>query len=62
MKIAPPRNEELVALLLGSFILARVAGHFIVCFKLISKRELSTGLDFKSNVLNPLLQNTFSLI
>jgi len=37
--------------LLGSFMLARVTGQFIVRLKLFSKRELSIGLDFKSNVL-----------
>ena len=36
--------------ILGSFILARVAGQFFVRLKLLSKWELSMGLDFKSNV------------
>jgi len=35
--------------LLSSFVLARVAGQFIVRLKLFSKWELSIGLDFKSN-------------
>jgi len=37
--------------LLGSFILARVVGQFIVRLKFISKWELFLGLDLKSNVL-----------
>jgi len=32
-------------------MLARVAGQFIVRLKLLSKWELSVGLNFKSNVL-----------
>ena len=34
--------------IVGSFILARVAGEFILSLKLFSKWELSIGLDFKS--------------
>jgi len=37
--------------ILGSFILARVAGQFFIRLKLFSKWEVSMGLDFKSNVL-----------
>jgi len=37
--------------LLGSFILGGVVGQFIVRLKVFSKWELSTGMNFKSNVL-----------
>jgi len=37
--------------ILGSLILAPVAGQFIVRLKLFSKWELSIGLDFKSNAI-----------
>jgi len=37
--------------ILGSFILARVAGQFFIRLKLLSKWELSMEVDFNSNVL-----------
>jgi len=37
--------------LIGSLLLARVVGPFIVRLKLLSRWELSIGLNFKSNVL-----------
>jgi len=37
--------------MLDSSILSRVVGQLIVRLKLFLKWELSTGLDFKSNVL-----------
>jgi len=45
--LAPVRHSSL----LRSFTSARVAGRFIVRLKFFSKWELSTGLDFKSNVV-----------
>jgi len=46
-----PLKRQLVIHLPGSFILARIVGQFIVCLKLLSKWELSIGLNFKFNVL-----------
>jgi len=44
----------------GSFIIARVAGQFIVHLKFISKWELSIELDFKSNLRHKsIASNTF---
>jgi len=53
-KIASAPGSDSSALLRtvqGLFLLGRVAGQFIVRFKLFSKWELSIGVDFKSNVL-----------
>ena len=51
LRLRDPAPDPQLCCVLGSFILARVAGQFIVRLKLFSKRELSIGLNFKSNVL-----------
>ena len=68
LRLQPPKIVSVPVVpqpccVIGSFILARVAGQFIVCLKLFSKGNCP--LDWNSNPMfytNPLLQKTFSPI